>query len=332
VSANRLARADTALEGVCDAVAWCKMVDLFCGIGGNTTGAEDLSWTMMLAGVDWDTRALEAYRENHPGHEAKQLNMFDVKDVVTYLDLFGDLDVIIGSPPCQEFSPSGACVEGDRADLTRRFAQICVQAAPKVIIMENTPRVLKSAAWADAKPLLEADYDVVEINIRASHIKKGDVILREVPQNRDRVFVVCARKSLQVKRNLEAFQLEAAKLKLCAATSIYDVFGPQFWDTVFVHTRNGTSRAVRSVHEPYPTLRCNGHYRPSKNYTARNGDAGPIEEAHVFSTKELLRVMGFPAEHWIPDSPARAAKLIGNAVPPPMMTWVLHTHCGKWGC
>lgn len=115
-------------------------VDLFCGAGGMSTGFNLAGFDMVAAFDNW-MAAIETYRSNVADHA---FNM-DLTDTASTTQLIKEInpDVIVGGPPCQDFSTAGNRVEGERADLTRAFAEIVVGSKPKLFLMENVPQARK---------------------------------------------------------------------------------------------------------------------------------------------------------------------------------------------
>ena len=156
-------------------------VDLFCGIGGSSTGLEAHPDIEVLAGADASEQALSQYALNHD-HEALKLDLADVAATVARLRQLGRIDIISGSPPCQDFSFAGKRVEGDNASLTVRFAETVALLKPKLFFMENVPQVVSSVAWQEASSVLTgAGYALTAVEINAAHCG--------VPQARKRAII-----------------------------------------------------------------------------------------------------------------------------------------------
>ena len=77
-----------------------KFIDLFCGAGGFTEGMKQAGHTPVL-GVDVEPICLESYEANHHC-DVWEKNVMDIK----FMEL-PKADVIIGSPPCPEYSTMG---------------------------------------------------------------------------------------------------------------------------------------------------------------------------------------------------------------------------------
>ena len=112
-----------------------KVIDLFCGAGGFSEGFRQAGFEIIL-GVDmWDT-ALKSHEHNHPGCEHWLTDIQNVNDLPGYE--LPDCDIIIGSPPCQNFSSlnvkKNIC---NGLELVNEFERIVEINKPKYWIWEN---------------------------------------------------------------------------------------------------------------------------------------------------------------------------------------------------
>jgi DNA (cytosine-5)-methyltransferase 1 len=118
-----------------------KVIDLFAGVGGLSLGFESAGFEIVAA-MDNDSHACEAHRKNFPNTTVIQddINKF-AKNPKQFLEGFGitgDIDGVIGGPPCQGFSYMGErVVDDDRNFLTTRFTDIVNGLKPKFFMMEN---------------------------------------------------------------------------------------------------------------------------------------------------------------------------------------------------
>ena len=113
-------------------------IDLFSGCGGFSTGLEQAGWKC-LAGLDNNENAINTFSANHSSETfalVKDLTKFSPSELSDLIDT-KNLDLIIGGPPCQDFSIAGYRNWGDRANLTIRFAEIISTIKPKWFVMEN---------------------------------------------------------------------------------------------------------------------------------------------------------------------------------------------------
>jgi len=143
-----------------------RILDLFCGGGGFSLGFQQAGYHIVGAFDNWQA-AIDTYNANMP-HAAV---MFDLADVPAFLQQVADkrFDIIVGGPPCQDFSSAGRREEKERANLTRAYANIIAGAQPWFFIMENVARSKNSIAWQEARNiLLKSGYGLTETVIDAS--------------------------------------------------------------------------------------------------------------------------------------------------------------------
>lgn len=111
-----------------------KVVDLFCGAGGFSHGFQTEGFDIVL-GVDNWKGCMKTYMHNHPKTD---FLLMDINELDP--DTLPKADVILGSPPCTNFS-----VVNPHRDESKGFALIDVflkiieECEPKYWIMENVP-------------------------------------------------------------------------------------------------------------------------------------------------------------------------------------------------
>ena len=117
-----------------------RAIDLYSGVGGWSLG-------LRLAGVD----VVGSYEIWGPANEtnfknnAHQAQTVDIRRLALE-DLPTDIDIVVGSPPCTQFSFSNRGGGGDIADGLKdiiRFLTIVDHLKPRMWAMENVPRVAK---------------------------------------------------------------------------------------------------------------------------------------------------------------------------------------------
>ena len=117
-------------------------VDLFSGAGGISVGLGDAGYDVLLAS-DVDSACARTYRRNFAGHQFIEGDIRELtgQQVIRETGLRrGDLDVLVGGPPCQGFSIIGSRVEMDpRNDLFKEFLRIGGELQPRAMVMENVP-------------------------------------------------------------------------------------------------------------------------------------------------------------------------------------------------
>jgi len=119
------------------------IVDLFCGCGGFSLGAE-LAGLHSLVAVDIDPTLQSAYRRNFPQSKTVQVDVADL-DATSWRLFLGKqkVDGIIGGPPCQGFSRIGKRKKDDpRNDMIGHYFRQVDILRPKFFVMENVEGLL----------------------------------------------------------------------------------------------------------------------------------------------------------------------------------------------
>lgn len=122
-----------------------KLIDLFAGAGGLSLGAARAGFNVVAA-VENDPHALETHRKNFPttthlDNDVLSLSGTDIMNAVGLKK--GELDGLVGGPPCQGFSTIGRQDEGDsRNNLFVHFFKLVKEIQPKFFLAENVPGIL----------------------------------------------------------------------------------------------------------------------------------------------------------------------------------------------
>ena len=141
------------------------VIDLFCGCGGFSLGAE-LAGFHSLAAIDVDPVLQSAYRRNFPGTRTIEGSVAEM-DATSWRQFLGRVrpDGIIGGPPCQGFSWIGRRRNDDpRNTLIHDFYRHVDLLRPKFFIMENVEGLIHSRTLPilrDAIRLIENRYRIV---------------------------------------------------------------------------------------------------------------------------------------------------------------------------
>ena len=238
-----------------------KVVDLFSGCGGLSLGFEKAGFNIVAAFEWWDT-AVKCYRENFT-HPVIQLDLSDTENAIKEIKKYAP-DMIIGGPPCQDFSHAGKRIENERAELTESYAKIIDAIRPSCFIMENVDRAKKSQAYANAREIFKhAGYGLTEIVLDASRCG--------TPQKRKR-FICFGMIGKEEDFATEEFTRRLASKSMTLRDYYGDKLGFEFY---YRHPRNYNRRAVFSIDEPAPTMR--GVNRPvPKGYLGHKNDACPV--------------------------------------------------------
>lgn len=294
-----------------------KVVDLFSGGGGLTLGFSQAGFNVVGAIENWRP-ALTVYRENFSDHPVLEIDLSDVEKSVDAISIFSP-DIIIGGPPCQDFSSAGKRDEGQgRAHLTICFSRIIAECRPDYFLMENVERANRSDAFKTAiQQFKDSGY--------ALTIRIIDASLCGVPQKRKRLIVIG---SLKDEDDFLGDLLDSGLSKSAMTLREYFKDGLNF-EHYYRHPRSYARRGIFSVDEPSPTIR--GVNRPvPKGYLGHPGDScGMSPELRCLTTQERALIQTFPKNYRLTGTKTDIEQVIGNAVPVKLAEYVakqLHQH------
>jgi DNA (cytosine-5)-methyltransferase 1 len=134
-------------------------IDLFCGAGGITQGLKQAGFHCVYAN-DAMPEAIETFRLNHPGINAdcEKIEHVDAARIRRASGLAeGELDVLVGGPPCQGFSINapGRFLHDPRNSLFQHYARFVEAFRPKTFLFENVPGLLSMADGAVFRQILQ---------------------------------------------------------------------------------------------------------------------------------------------------------------------------------
>lgn len=180
------------------------VVDLFCGCGGMSSGAQRAGFEV-VAGVDIEKKYIASFSRNFP-------NAHSITDDITKIAPAefsgrigleeGELDLLMGGPPCQGFSKNvprkHRYLEDPKNLLVKTFLDYSEHLRPRFIIMENVAEMkngfggqytdevldrLHGAGYSVTHSVLNAaDYGVPQRRRRAFFLARLGSERPEVPQ------------------------------------------------------------------------------------------------------------------------------------------------------
>ncbi|MDO4295104.1 MAG: DNA cytosine methyltransferase [bacterium] len=283
------------------------VIDLFCGCGGLSLGFEKAGFQIAAAFDIWE-KAVKVYNQNFSHRaEVKDISILTSEELRTFQP-----EVIIGGPPCQDYSSAGQRDETKgRADLTLVYAKLVCETQVKWFVMENVDRIQKSETLPKAiETFKKAGYGLTQVVLDAS--KCG------TPQKRKRFFLIGEHngKDNKLEENLLGMQ---AKKSMTIRDYLGDEFGTDFY---YRHPRSYARRGIFSIDEPSPTVR--GVNRPiPAGYQIHPGDATEdITKVRSLTTQERARIQTFPSDFVFQGSKTDLEQMIGNAVPVELAAYV----------
>ena len=164
-------------------------LSLFAGAGGCSLGFKKAGYQILYA-LDSDLAAVKTYRANFLDTICARgdVREFDFGALLDKLKIkAGELDVLIGGPPCQGFSTAGAKFWDDpRNSLLKSYVKSLKIVYPKWFIMENVEGLLTAKS---GEYIYEATKAFIELGYR---VRVDKIYAHEygVPQRRKRVLVI----------------------------------------------------------------------------------------------------------------------------------------------
>ena len=305
-----------------------KAIELFSGCGGLALGLKNAGVNAeMLVEIDkdsCDTLSINFLNSNIICDDIAKIDFTSYK---------GKIDIVAGGFPCQAFSYAGKSkgFEDTRGTLFFDFARSIKEVSPKVAIGENVRGLINHDKGRTLSTMIntleDLGYNVQFKLLLAQYFN--------VPQKRERVFIVATRKDLpntyQYPEELDYFVPLEVALKDCPPSEgqkypkrkkeIMDMV-PQggYWKDLPIEVqkeymkgsfylgggKTGTARRL-SMKEPSLTLVTS----PAQGQTER---CHPLE-TRPLTIRESARIQTFPDNWTFSGSLASQYKQIGNAVP-----------------
>ena len=299
-----------ALKGV-------KFCDLFAGIGAFRTALESFGAECVFSS-EWDKDAQQTYEMNYGDCPAGDITKIDEKDIPCH-------DILCAGFPCQPFSISGKQLgfNDTRGTLFFDVARIVKYHKPKVILLEN---VKNFAAHDNGNTLKvvkntldDLGYDVYYDIYNASDYG--------VPQKRERIFIVCFRKDLNIKdfkapekitlkRHVEDITLPADKV-VDLVINRDDIF----MKDVLIETCSCSPVRIGIVNKGGQGERIYSPKGTAITLSAYGGGVGAKTGLYMIdgvirrlSPRECARLDGFPDNFKLPANRNVAYKQFGNSI------------------
>ena len=162
-----------------------SLATLFSGIGAPEFAAKKVFDSVkMIFACEIDKFARKSYLANHEAPLAFYEDVCDL-DAKAYA---GQIDILIGGSPCQDFSIAGqrAGEDGERGNLIWQFYRVVSEARPKVFIYENVKGFLSINGGKSYQSFLDALRGLGYF-CHAEILNTKDY---GIPQNRERLYIV----------------------------------------------------------------------------------------------------------------------------------------------
>jgi DNA (cytosine-5)-methyltransferase 1 len=172
---------------------WPVAVDLFSGMGGLSLGLRRARFRVAAA-VEIDGLATETYHQNFPSVTLFHQDITGVRGTALMGAAGvsrGELDLLAGCPPCQGFSTirtrnTKSSVKDERNELIFEFLRLVRETYPRVVLMENVPRLSEDTRYRQlCRELTSMGFDV--------RTRLLDAVDHGVPQRRRRLIMIASR-------------------------------------------------------------------------------------------------------------------------------------------
>jgi len=331
-----------------------KVISLYSGAGGLDYGFEAAGFETVFTN-DFDHDSCETLRLNRKWTVVER-SIFDVptEEILEVAGAkVGEVDVLIGGPPCQPFSKSSYWVRGDAARLNDpraatldAYLHVLEEAQPRAFLLENVYGIAYSDKNEGMQLLLNR---IAEINRNTgTNYRPKAAVLNAawygVPQLRERFFLVAARDGSHFDFPKATFAAPSAHQQALGALPSYrtawdaladigpapgedlDIRGkwsgllpsiPEGQNYLY-HTEKGDGMPLFGWRRRYWNFLLKLAKRlPSWTIQAQPGPAvGPFHwENRRLSHRELCRLQTFPDDVHVYGTRLSVQRQIGNAVP-----------------
>lgn len=177
----RIVRLERTLDGF-------TFIDLFAGIGGFRLALESLGATCVFSS-EIDKRAQETYLKNFGELPSGDITKVEAEDIPEH-------DILCAGFPCQAFSIAGARkgFQDARGTLFFEVLRIAQAKRPKVLFLENV-RHLTTHDNGRTMGIITDSLHELGYDVHAKVLSAKDY---GVPQKRERIYIVCFRRDLEV--------------------------------------------------------------------------------------------------------------------------------------
>ena len=313
-----------------------KAIDLFCGCGGISVGLKEAGFEI-VAGIDIEKKYLTSFKHNFPDARALNADITTVSPrefMQTVGIVPGELDILVGGPPCQGFSKNVPrkyrYLEDPKNLLVKYFLDYCEVLQPKMVLIENVAEMKNGFEEAYSqeiiKRLQEDGYTVTAVVLNSADFG--------VPQRRRRAFFMANRYDIKFKaptpthRAIEKSDNKTIDLfSQPAHVSVWDAIG----DLPNVEHGQGLELT------PYPN-------QPQTKYQALMRGSKQAVKNHIarkLADKQYQRLASIAPGQGHKDLPEHLqtkggysgayGRLTKDMVAPTITRWVFHPGSGRWG-
>jgi len=311
-----------------------KAIDLFAGIGGIRMGFDNAFGkgisTVFVS--EWDEFAQKTYKANYK-------DKFEIAGDITQIkeEDIPSFDICLAGFPCQAFSLAGkhGGFNDDyhgrcRGTLFLDVARICEYHKPKVIFCENVKGLVIHDKGRTFKVITET-FESLGYKVFSKVLNSKDF---GVPQNRERIYIVCFRNDIAP----ETFEFPEGTDSTKTIRDILDdapvsskyYLSDVYMDTLRKHRArheskgNGFGYEVRDLDDIAGAIVCGGMGR-ERNLIVDHREHSMVPVTHIkgeinkedirkMTPREWARLQGFPDSYKLELADTHLYKQFGNSV------------------
>lgn len=316
-----------------------NIISLFSGCGGLDLGFEKAGFDIPVAN-EIDKTIWATFKANHPKTYLIEKDIRQVSKEEIEQHIIGNVDGIIGGPPCQSWSEAGSLkgINDARGQLFFDYIRILKDFQPKFFLAENVSGMLANRHSEAVKNILnmfdDAGYDVSFTLVNAKDYG--------VAEERKRVFYIGFRKDLKIDFGFPRGSTKEDKNKITLKDIIWDlqdtavpageknhhnpkaINNNEYYTGAYSPIFMSRNR-VKAWNEQAFTVQASGrqcqlHPQAPKMVKVGKNDCRFVEgKENLYrrmTIREVARIQGFPDEFkFIYKDTNTAYKMIGNAVP-----------------
>ena len=289
-----------------------KFIDLFAGIGGIRIPFDELGYECVFSS-EWDKKACETYQANFGEMPKGDITKIDEKDIPPF-------DICLAGFPCQAFSIMGK-MQGfadTRGTMFFEVERILKYHKPRAILLENVKQLTSHDKGRTLRVILE-HLDALGYHVKYKVLNALDFGL---PQKRERIIIVGFLDPALTEK--WSFDFEKKPYDLSSILEDDSQVDPSLFASDMIKEKRKQSVVGKNVF--YPSVwhenksgnisvldySCALRTGASYNYLLVNG-------VRRFTSRELLRLQGFPDTYKIVVSNQEIRRQTGNSVAVPMI-------------
>jgi len=297
-------------------------IDLFAGIGGLRIPFSKLGGKCVFTS-EIDPKAAATYEANFGERPSGDICLVEESTVPSH-------DLLLAGFPCQPFSNAGlkrGFTDATRGTMFFEIERIVSHHRPTALLLENV-KGLTSHDRGNTIKVIDRRLDELGYWVHKKVLNARDFGL---PQNRERIYIVCLRKDLFV---ADAFSFPEPPMTPTRLGKILErKVGPEYtisdklWEGHKRRKReheakgNGFGYSLFTSASPYTSTISARYYKDGSEILIAQGrdNNGRERNPRKLTPREAARLQGFPEDFILNPSKTQAYKQFGNAVAVPVV-------------